>query len=40
VTALEALGSAGAPALANGAAAAELKLDKPRDTFAERKVKL
>ena len=36
VVALDALGAAGAPALANPAAAAQLKLDKPRDTFAER----
>jgi HEAT repeat protein len=36
LTALEGLGSAGAPALANGAAAAQLKIERPRDTFAER----
>jgi HEAT repeat protein len=36
LTALEGLGTAGAPALANGAAAAQLKIDRPRDTFAER----
>jgi hypothetical protein len=36
VTALEGLGAAGPAALANNAAAAELKLDRPRDTFAER----
>lgn len=35
VAALEALGMAGAPALKNDAAADQLKLDKPRDTFAE-----
>ncbi len=36
LTALQGLGAAGAPALANGAAAAQLKIDRPRDTFAER----
>jgi HEAT repeat protein len=36
LTALEGLGTAGAPALANNAAAAQLKIDRPRDTFAER----
>ena len=36
LTALQGLGDAGAPALANGAAAAQLKIDRPRDTFAER----
>ncbi len=36
VLALDALGATGVPALANPAAAAQLKLDKPRDTFAER----
>ena len=36
VVALEALGAAGAATLANPAAAAQLKLDKFRDTFAER----
>ncbi len=36
LTALEGLGTAGAPALANAAAAAQLKIDRPRDTFAER----
>src|SRR5262249_52682632 len=36
LTALEGLGSAGAPALANAASAAQLKIDRPRDTFAER----
>ena len=36
VAALEALGSVGPAALANNAAVAHLKLDKQRDTFAER----
>jgi len=36
LTALEGLGSAGAPALTNAASAAQLKIDRPRDTFAER----
>jgi HEAT repeat protein len=36
VIALDALGAAGPATLANEAAAAQLKLDKPRDTFAER----
>ncbi len=36
LTALQGLGAAGAPALANKAAAAQLKIDRPRDTFAER----
>ena len=36
VTALEGLGAAGAPALANDAATAQLKIDRVRDTFAER----
>ena len=36
VTALEGLGAAGAPALANDAAAAQLTIDRVRDTFAER----
>src|SRR5205823_4264238 len=35
VAALEALGMAGALALKNDAAADQLKLDPPRDTFAE-----
>jgi HEAT repeat protein len=36
LTALQGLGAAGAPALANKAAAAELKIDRPLATFAER----
>jgi HEAT repeat protein len=36
LTALQGLGAAGAPALANAASAAQLKIDRPRDTFAER----
>ncbi len=36
VAALEALGAAGPATLANNAALAHLKLDKPHDTFAER----
>jgi hypothetical protein len=35
IAALEALGAAGPATLAHEAAAAQLKLDKPRDTFAE-----
>ena len=36
IVALDALGATGAPTLANPLAAAQLKLDKLRDTFAER----
>ena len=36
VTALDGLGAAGSLVLANDAAAAQLKIDRPRDTFAER----